>query len=119
MVTERFAPGLNAHGPSSIAVRDFNANQKLDLATAEANSNSVSIFLGDGNGAFHAIYSSIVGDRALSIAAGKINRDGKIDLVVVNTNSNEVSVLLGHGKWQWDVSAAPELPGRKARSGRS
>jgi hypothetical protein len=49
-----FSQPLNVDtlSPTFITVGDFNRDGKLDLAVANASSNSVSIFLGVGNGAF-------------------------------------------------------------------
>ena len=73
--------------PLSLAVGDFNADGKLDLATANRdgyfNNDAVSILLGHGDGTFAApvgLYA--YGEAPNSVAAGDLNADGKLDLVV-------------------------------------
>src|SRR5439155_17508060 len=83
-------------GPVTATVGDFNGDSKLDLAVVNFNSNSVSVLLGNGDGAFQAPLAFVVGNPR-SVAVGDFNGDGKPDLAVANINSNNVSVLLGNG----------------------
>src|SRR5205807_1919481 len=99
-VPVRFATaGLIAgHGPQSATVGDFNGDGKQDLAVA--NSNTVSILLGDGTGGFSAPTDFAGGGNSHSVSSsvvGDFNGDGKQDLAVANTGSNNVSILLGNG----------------------
>ncbi|HYY22517.1 MAG TPA: FG-GAP-like repeat-containing protein [Thermoleophilaceae bacterium] len=43
-------PGVGALAPYSVAVADFNADQRLDVALANAGSDNVSVLLGRGDG---------------------------------------------------------------------
>ena len=85
--------------PRSVAVGDFNRDGKPDLATANHDSNNVSILLGNGSGTFAAAVNPIaVGTNGpASVAVGDFNRDGKPDLAMANSVSNNVSILLGNG----------------------
>lgn len=89
-----FAVGTNPH---SIAAADLNEDGKLDLATANYGSNTVSIVLGDGLGGFSAAAPVAVGTGPLSVAAADLNGDGDIDLATANGGSDNVSILLGDG----------------------
>ena len=83
--------------PWSVTVGDFNGDGKLDLAAANANSNSVSVLLGDGTGSFATASNFSVGSSPNSVTVGDFNGDGKLDLAADNYNGNNVSVLLGDG----------------------
>jgi hypothetical protein len=75
-------------------VGDFNGDGKLDLATANINSNSVSILLrNSANTGFDAKTDYNVGSGPRSVAVGDFNGDGKLDLAAANFGGNSVSIL--------------------------
>src|SRR5207302_1362666 len=80
--------------PESVALGDFNADGKTDLATANDGSDDVSVLLNGGGGAFLAAKSYPVGARPESVVAVDLNGDGKLDLATANGDDNTVSVLL-------------------------
>src|SRR5439155_755404 len=83
--------------PHWMAASDFNGDGRPDLATANSDSNNVSVLLGNGDGTFQAAPTLVAGSRPESVAVGDINRDGVPDLAVANSGSSDVSVLLGNG----------------------
>ncbi len=84
--------------PVAIATGDFNGDGKLDLVTANAASNSISVFIGNGAGGFAApVTYATGGSFPDAVAVGDFNGDGKLDLVVANEHSGTVAVLLGNG----------------------
>jgi len=89
-----FATG---NGPSSVAVADLDADTAPDLVTANANSDTVSVLLGNGDGTFQAAVSLAAGDNPASVAAADLDADTIPDLVTANIDSDDVSVLLGNG----------------------
>jgi FG-GAP-like repeat len=89
-----FAVGQEPH---SISTADFNRDGKLDVATANISSDSVSILLGNGTGGFAPAASIPVGDQPHSLAVGDFNRDFKLDLAVANSEDDSISILLGNG----------------------
>jgi hypothetical protein len=87
------ATGTN---PSSVAIGDLNGDGHLDLAVANAASDTVSVLLNDGNGNFSAATPYATGTNPESVVIGDLNGDGRLDLAVANHDANTVSVLLGN-----------------------
>jgi hypothetical protein len=91
--------------PRSVAVGDFNGDGREDLAMANSLSDTVAVYLGNGDGLFgvRGAFSS-GGSWPSSIAVADFNGDGKADLVVANTHyaSNTVAVFLGRGDGDFD-----------------
>jgi hypothetical protein len=83
--------------PEGIAVADFNKDGKLDLAVGSELSDSVSVALGNGAGAFQALTSYPVGDYVSSVAISDFNGDGNLDIAIGGYPSDTVGVLLGKG----------------------
>lgn len=91
---------LNVAGnPRGVTGGDFNGDGKADFAVSSPNGNSITVFLGDGAGAFTAAPGGAVtvGTNPEALIAADFNRDGKLDLATANTGSNDVSILLGLG----------------------
>jgi hypothetical protein len=78
----------------SVAVADFNADGKADLAVVDAGANHADVMLGNGDGTFQPAYAFAVENGATFVAAKDLNGDGLPDLAVVNAASGNVSVLL-------------------------
>jgi FG-GAP-like repeat len=100
-----------ARGPSAIAVGDFNNDHKLDVALALANTDSISISLGNGDGTFKpasTIRLSVAGVPE-AIVAGDFG-NGQTDLAVTiaqtGGTSDDVIVLMGNG----DGTFTPSSP---------
>ncbi len=91
-VTQTAGVGLH---PGQIIAADFNRDGLVDLATANYNSNNVSVLLGSGTGTFGTGVLYAAGTNPASLAAGDFNNDGIADLAVGNQATNNVSILLG------------------------
>ena len=78
-------------------VADFNDDGNLDLAICVSVSNTVSIYLGNGDGTF-ASPLSVATIAPLYSAVGDLNRDSKIDLLVTGgTGDTSLKLFLGNG----------------------
>lgn len=87
--------------PFAVATGDFDRDGNLDLISADAVSNTVSLFLGKGNGDFREPERFFVGSTTpVAVVTGDFDGDGKLDVATGNlTNSGQdISVLFGDGK---------------------
>jgi hypothetical protein len=103
-----------ASGPAQLIVADFNGDHIPDLATVNNSSNSVSILINRGNGAFQPHVDFATGPSPVALAAVDWNKDGKMDLVVVNSGADathNISILIGNGNGTFqshhDIAGAP------------
>lgn len=85
--------------PIGVAVGDFNEDGKPDIVTSNANTNNVTIVLGNGDGTFGSPTSFGLNGGKLpqGIVATDVNHDGHLDLLTANSTTSNVSVLLGDG----------------------
>jgi hypothetical protein len=85
--------------PSSVAVGDFNNDNRSDIIVANYWTGTISLFLGYGNGAFSSQITSSTGSSSgpWSITIGDFNNDHQLDFAVVNRWSNNLGVLVGYG----------------------
>ena len=89
--------------PSAIVATSFRGTSILDLAVANTTDNTVSIFLGNGDGTFATPTTVAVGNGPVALVAGDFNIDGKTDLAVVNQTDATVEILLGNGDGTFTV----------------
>jgi len=97
-----------------IAVGDFNRDGIQDLAISNVFDNTVTVWLGNGDGTFTTTSATALSDTPLSIAVGDFNGDGIPDLSVAisggNGNIGSVAVLLGNGDGTFTTKSAPSVP---------
>ncbi len=89
-----YASGAN---PYPVITGDFNSDGNLDLTTANANSDNVSVLMGNGDGTFNTAVNYGVGATPYGLISNDFNEDGNLDLATANRSSDNVSVLLGNG----------------------
>ena len=68
--------------PLDVLVGDFNHDTKSDLAVTNSSSGTVSILLGNGDGALQSHVTYPAGDSPQSLAASDFDSNGIADLVV-------------------------------------
>ncbi len=81
----------------AIASGDFNADGNLDLAVVNQGDNTVSIFLGNGDGTFKPGVTYATGTKPAGIAVADFNSDARPDLAITNETDGTISLLLGNG----------------------
>ena len=81
----------------AVAVGDLDGDGKPDLATANHDSDSVSVLLNAGRGSFRTRRDYLVAASPLSVAVADLNADGKLDVVTASSSAAAVSVLLNKG----------------------
>ncbi len=92
-------------GPRTLAIADFNGDNKIDVAVSNSGDDSltVSLLLGNGDGTLQAAVPVNVGGRPQGLVTGDLNGDGKPDLVAADTNSIIVLINNGNGTFQGPV----------------
>jgi Bacterial type II and III secretion system protein/FG-GAP-like repeat len=83
--------------PSFVTTASLRNNDIQDLIVANYSSNTISVFLGNGDGTFASPVTYPTGIGPVWIATGDFNNDGNIDLAIANKSANTVSILLGNG----------------------
>jgi hypothetical protein len=93
---------MNSPLRSLRSVGDFKGDGRIDLVAGSLSSNSVSVLLNTGGGAFSVPVTYPVIGSVRCIAVGDFNGDGIPDLAVLNGPGNsfsilDVSILVGNG----------------------
>ncbi|WP_089717731.1 FG-GAP repeat domain-containing protein [Candidatus Entotheonella palauensis] len=98
-------------GPQDVELADLDGNGSLDVVTANASANHVSVLLGQNNGRFTPAEPRdiAVGQRPVAVAIEDLNDDGFLDLVTANTDDHNVSILLGQGDGTFTPADPPEV----------
>ncbi|HVG93430.1 MAG TPA: hypothetical protein VND21_03200, partial [Planctomycetota bacterium] len=86
-----------ADGGGRIHLADMGGTTDLDAVVSNANTDSVSVFLGDGLGAIGSALTTNVGDEPLGFALADLSGDGEIDLVIAEDAGLLLRALVGAG----------------------
>ncbi len=100
-------------GPQVI-VADVNGDGRLDLITANENTNNLTVLTNDGNGGFKFYTTLVTAGYPGSAIAADFNRNGRMDLICNTTLGLEVLTNDGHGVFGPSVTLAvgssPQAP---------
>ncbi len=83
--------------PADVQLADLDGNGELDVVTANAAGNNISVRLGAGDGSLLGESRFAVGVNPSGVAVADFDLDGNLDLVVSNADSLDLSVLYGTG----------------------
>ena len=91
-----YSAGANG-SPFGAAVGDVNGDGRPDIVSANFNSNTAGVLLGQAGGGFAAVITYATGPSSTptNVALGDVNGDGRTDIVTANEASQSVGVLLG------------------------
>jgi CSLREA domain-containing protein len=81
----------------SLAIGDFNADGRMDIAASDPGTNTVGVFFGAANRRFSTPTTVYAGALPGPMAKANLNGDGYPDLAIINRGSSQVSVLLSSG----------------------
>jgi cysteine-rich repeat protein len=97
-------PRLETEGfsPNALSAADLNDDGKLDLVVVNANSNDMTILLGDGAGGFSSVSTVPVPgvdhhNRPSSAAVADFDLNGQLDIAVVSKGDPSLRLYLGDG----------------------
>ena len=85
------------NSPVALAMADFNGDGHPDMVVANQESNTISIFLGLGDGTFPTRTDITVGKAPSAVAVGDFDGDNNMDIAVTNSANNNVAILSGNG----------------------
>lgn len=100
------APGLlqlpAGYKPAGLATGVFTDSGNVDLVVADEGNDTVSVFLGNGDGTFQTPVNYATGNSPVFVAVDDFNGDGVADLAIANNGAptsantgNTVTILLG------------------------
>src|SRR5580658_623300 len=101
-----------AADPRMVITADFNGDGKLDLATTNAESETISVLLGNGDGTFqaHMDNSTAIAASCISLAAGALSDNRRLDIVAGCQAEGEVVVLISNGNGTFKPAKAYPVP---------
>ena len=98
----KYSTGNNSL-PLSVAIGDFDNDNKLDIAVANYGTASMGVLFGNGNGIFadQMTFFTSSNSNPYSIATGDFNNDTRLDIAVVNYDYNYVDIILTYRNYSF------------------
>jgi FG-GAP-like repeat/Bacterial pre-peptidase C-terminal domain len=84
-------------GTAWVAQGDLNGDGVPDVVVANRIDDTVSVYLGTGDGTFYPPTTDAIGQRVWRVTVADVNGDGKLDILTANKGDNTISILLGNG----------------------
>jgi len=91
------SPIKTGNHPVSVVPAVLISGGQTDLIVANQNDNTISVFMGNGDGTFQPAVNLPTGRAPTGLAVADFNNDGNLDLAVTNQNDNTVWIYLGNG----------------------
>lgn len=96
---------VSGNAPYGMTAGDVNGDGIIDLVSANTNSHTISVLIGNGNGTFYAAVTMASGGNGpLSVQIGDYNGDGISDISSANSAGNSVSILTGRGNGTFNTA---------------
>jgi hypothetical protein len=106
-------PYLNGGSyPSAVATGDFDHDGHLDFVVANAGSNDLWLYRGNGDNTFKtpSVIPLTKGSNPIYVAAADLRGSGNLDLVVAEYGSFTIGVLLNNGDGTFGIEQEYTLP---------
>lgn len=101
------APPATGNYPTAIVAADFNNDGVQDLAVANVNDRTITVFFGSGGGQFPTSRTLTNTGGSYSLATADVDGDGNADLIALDSGGNTVTVLRGDGTGAFAAQASP------------
>ena len=100
------SPSVGA-GSCDVAVADVNGDGWLDLISANADGDTLSVLTNDGRGGFALASSPSVANAPSTVVAADVNRDSWVDLISPDGGCSTLSVLTNDGSGGFALAGSP------------